>query len=62
MTADPGEKLGSIRDVAGTRSERVGVDEGKRMKSLIKSGVAEDGVVDAGVGSRGDWGWVSHDC
>ena len=62
MKADPGEKLGSVRDVAGPRSERVGVEEGKRTKSVTKSGTADVKVlVDAAVGSRGDWGWVSHD-
>ena len=62
MKADPGGKLGSVRDVAGPRSERVGVEEGKRTKSETKSGFVGAGVTDVGVGSLGDWGWVGHDC
>ena len=61
MKAEPEAMLRSVRDVAGTCSERVCVEEdGKRTKSVAVSGVAEVGVVDAGVGSRVDWGWVSH--
>ena len=61
MKAEPGEKLGSVRDVAGARSERVCVEQdGKRTKSVVGSGVVVVGAFEAGVGSRVEWGWESH--